>query len=98
MYLNESGTEIEMTAMGNRGRDDIRRSDNLRRAQLPSCLLIPAPEGGLAQDSVALWHQIRALDRDRLVTRLSQISDAVLAELERVVASTLGMFSRQRER
>jgi len=31
---------------------------NLQRAQLPSCLLVPAGEGGLPRDSVALCHQM----------------------------------------
>lgn len=64
---------------------------NLRRAQLPSCLLMPAGEGGLSRDSVALCHQMRVLDQSRLVTRLGQVSDDILAEVERVVAFTLGM-------
>lgn len=71
---------------------------NLRRAQLPSCLLPPTSEGGLAQDSVALCHQIRVLDRDRLSARLGLLSDPMLAEVERVVAFTRGMSRQQRER
>jgi len=64
---------------------------NLRRAQLPSCLLMLAGEGGLSRDSVALCHQMRVLDQSRLVTRLGHVSDDILAEVERVVAFTLGM-------
>jgi mRNA interferase MazF len=64
---------------------------NLRRAQLPSCLMVSAGEGGLLRDSVALCHQMRVLDQSRLVTRLGQVSDEVLAEIERVVVFTLGM-------
>lgn len=64
---------------------------NLRRAQLPSCMLAPAGEGGLLRDSVALCHQMRVLDKSRLVVRLGQMSGEILAEIERVVAFTLGM-------
>jgi mRNA interferase MazF len=64
---------------------------NLRRAQLPSCLLVQAGEGGLPQDSVVLCHQMRVLDQSRLVTRLGQVSDSILTEVEGVVAFTLGM-------
>lgn len=35
---------------------------NLRRALLPSCVLIAQGEGGLSNESVALCHQLRALD------------------------------------
>lgn len=39
---------------------------NQRRASLPTCFFIPSGEGGLAQDSVALCHQMRVLDKTRL--------------------------------
>jgi len=64
---------------------------NLRRAQLPSCLLVPAGEGGLARDSVILCHQTRVLDQSRLITRLGRVSNSILIEVERVVMFTLGM-------
>ncbi|MEE8392079.1 MAG: type II toxin-antitoxin system PemK/MazF family toxin [Anaerolineae bacterium] len=64
---------------------------NLRQAQLPSCLLIQAGEGGLAQNSVLLCHQLRVLDQSRLVTRLGKVSDSILVEIERVVTFTLGI-------
>ncbi len=64
---------------------------NLRRAKLPSCLLIQSREGGLAQDSVLLCHQIRVLDQSRLVTRFGRVSDSILVEIERVVTFTLGI-------
>ncbi|MBL7065125.1 MAG: type II toxin-antitoxin system PemK/MazF family toxin [Anaerolineae bacterium] len=64
---------------------------NLRRVQLPSCLLIRAGEGGLARDSVLLCHQLRVLDQSRLGTRLGRVSDSILVEIERVVMFTLGM-------
>ncbi len=43
---------------------------NLKRAELPSALLIPKDEGGLDQDSVALCHQVRVLDKSRLRRQL----------------------------
>ena len=64
---------------------------NLRRAQLPSCLLIQAGEGGLAQNSVLLCHQLRVLGQSRLVTRLGKVSDSILVEIERVLTFTLGI-------
>ena len=51
---------------------------------------MPAGEGGLSRHSVALCHQMRVLDQSRLVTQLGHVSD-ILAEVERVVAFTLGM-------
>jgi mRNA interferase MazF len=63
---------------------------NLRRAALPSCLLISNGQGGLNQDSVALCHQIRVLDKTRLIKRLGQLDTEAIAELERIVLFTLG--------
>ncbi|MBD2317379.1 type II toxin-antitoxin system PemK/MazF family toxin [Phormidium tenue] len=65
-------------------------SSNLRRAALPSCLLISNGQGGLNQDSVALCHQLRVLDKTRLIKRLGQLDINVIAELERTVLFTLG--------
>ena len=39
---------------------------NLRRASLPTCVLVKQGEGGLNKDSVALCHQLRVIDKLRL--------------------------------
>jgi mRNA interferase MazF len=64
---------------------------NLKRRNLPSCVLIPAPEGGLKEDSVALCHQIRALDRSGILDYWGSLSVSRLAEVNRVVLHTLGL-------
>jgi mRNA interferase MazF len=64
---------------------------NLRRALLPSCVGIPQGEGGLTSESVALCHQMRVLDTVRLRSRLGQVSDQTLAEVEKCVLFTMGM-------
>jgi mRNA interferase MazF len=63
---------------------------NLRRAALPSCLMISSGQGGLNQDSVALCHQLRVLDKTRLIKRLGQLYINAIAELERITLFTLG--------
>ncbi len=63
---------------------------NLRRASLPSCLLIPKGEGGLSQDSVALCHQARVLDKTRLQWRLGKLKPQTLATLEGRMLFTMG--------
>ncbi len=63
---------------------------NLRRASLPTCLLIPSAEGGLAQDSVALCYQLRVLDRTRLQRKLGELTPETLINLEGIVLLTLG--------
>ena len=64
---------------------------NLRRAALPSCVRLAQGEGGLAQDSVALCHQLRVLDTARLQRRLGTVSYDTLTAIESCVLFTLGI-------
>lgn len=66
---------------------------NLRRSSLPTCLPIPKNEGGLNQDSVALCHQLRVLDKTRLGRKLGKLSPTIINQLESVVLFTLGYQS-----
>ena len=63
---------------------------NLRRASLPSCVLIPSGEGGLTQDSVALCHQLRVLDKTRLRNKIGELNPEILVQLENIILFTLG--------
>jgi mRNA interferase MazF len=67
---------------------------NLRRAALPTCLLIANGQGGLNQDSVALCHQLRVLDKTRLIKRIGQLDLEAISRLESVVLFTLGYTDR----
>ena len=64
---------------------------NLKMQKLPTCVFVPAGEGGLRQDSVALCHQMRALDKSGLVERWGALPPARVAEIERIVLRTLGV-------
>ena len=62
---------------------------NQRSARFPTCVFVPAGEGGLALDSVALCNQIRVLDEDRLESKLGEVSDLILADVEAAILYTL---------
>jgi mRNA interferase MazF len=64
---------------------------NLRRASLPSCLQISKGEGGLTSDSVALWHQLRVLDKTRLLKRLGAVREQTVWAIEGCVMFTMGL-------
>ncbi|MGZ8845395.1 MAG: type II toxin-antitoxin system PemK/MazF family toxin [Pyrinomonadaceae bacterium] len=64
---------------------------NLRRASLPSCVLVRQGEGGLTKDSVALRHQLGVIDKLRLLRRLGTVSDDLMMAVESCVAFTTGM-------
>lgn len=63
---------------------------NLRRATLPTCVSVAAGEGGLTSESVALCHQLRVLDKNRLVKRLGEVGDVTLEAIEKSLLFTLG--------
>ncbi len=64
---------------------------NLRRASLPTCARIVAGEAGLSEESVALGHQLRVLDRARLQKRLGTVNPHTLAAVEARVLFALGI-------
>jgi mRNA interferase MazF len=64
---------------------------NLRLQRLPSGVLVPADEGGLRQDSVALCHQIRALDKSGMIDYWGSLPASRMAIMDHVVLRTLGI-------
>jgi mRNA interferase MazF len=64
---------------------------NLRRTLLPTCVLVRQGDGGLDKDSVALCHQLRALDKVRLKHRLGTVSEQTMAAIENRVLFTTGI-------
>ena len=64
---------------------------NLRRASLPSCVLLAKGEGGLSSDSVVLCHQMRVLDKTRLRHRLGKLGAQTLAAVESRALFTMGI-------
>jgi mRNA interferase MazF len=64
---------------------------NLRRLKVPGCVLIPANEGGLEQDSVALCFQVAVIDRQRLIRLLGRLTASRLAEIDRALRYTLDL-------
>lgn len=65
---------------------------NLRRASLPSCFLVLKGDGGLMNDSVALCHQLRVLDKSRLQRKLGELSQESMTGVEAIVLLTTGML------
>jgi mRNA interferase MazF len=64
---------------------------NLKMQNLPSCLLIKSGEGDLQRNSVALCHQIRALDKSGLIKHLGSLPPQIMSQLDEVVLFTLGI-------
>ncbi len=65
---------------------------NLRRAQVPGTMLIPAGEGGLTKESVALCYQIVVIDKQRLQRQLGTLSAIYLQRLGEALRYTLDLI------
>lgn len=66
-------------------------TSNLKLQNLPTGVLVPVGEGGLRRDSVALCHQIRALDKSGLVTCWGTLSKDRMWEIDRAVLRAIGI-------
>jgi len=65
----------------------------LRQADLAYTVLVPAKEAALERDSVALCHQVRVLDRRKLIHKIGELAPERLSEIERAAAFVLGLPS-----
>jgi len=57
----------------------------------PSHILIPMGEGGLSQNSKPLTEQIRAMDKQRLTSKIGQLSHRFLRLIEQAIRNSLDM-------
>lgn len=65
---------------------------NLQRASLPTCVLISKGEGNLPNDSVALCHQLRVLDKIRLQQKIGMLNQQTLSVIENRMLITMGII------
>jgi len=63
----------------------------MKHAYLPSCVLVQGGTGGLSQDSVAMCHQIRVLDKQGLKGRIGVLPQTLLNDIEDAVRRTLSL-------
>jgi len=63
----------------------------IRRALLPSHVLVPAGVGGLSQDSVVLCEQIRVVDKRRINKVLGHLDDLYMQQIAKALSVILGL-------
>lgn len=56
-----------------------------------SQVLIKASEGGLTNDSLALGEQMRSISKTRIKSKLGQVSDKILTNLDQALAVALSL-------
>ena len=65
----------------------------LKSAGFAHTVFIPSKEGGQDLDSVALCHQIRVLDRRKLIHKIGDLAPELTTEVELAVMFVLGLSS-----
>ena len=63
----------------------------IRRALLPSHVLVPAGTGGLQEDSVALCEQIRVCDRSRLTQQVGTLPPQEMDQIAQALRAILDL-------
>lgn len=64
-------------------------SSQNQRKRLRTAVPLPAAEGGLSRESVALCHQITTLDRGKFSQRLGVLSSSTMTDIEEGIRSAL---------
>ncbi len=65
---------------------------NLKWSRFSFCTPLAVGEGGLSRASVALGHQVKALDKIRLKFRLGQVTPDALTRVEKSLAVAQELF------
>ncbi len=66
---------------------------NTKQSNWKTNVLIPKEHSGLVSDSLALCHQIRVLDKDRLDRQVGELSNLYLSKVDKCLFYTLGFSS-----
>lgn len=66
-------------------------TSKIRRALLPSHVLITAGVGGLSHDSVLLCEQIRVIDKSRIIGVIGQLDKGYMEQVNQAVSIILGL-------
>jgi mRNA interferase MazF len=56
-----------------------------------TAVFLPKGVGGLSQDSVALCHQVTTLDRAKLTTKIGNLSNELLKEIEEGLKAAMNL-------
>ncbi len=64
------------------------------KAGLPTHITVDADDCGLTRDSVVLLEQMRTIDKQRLKTKMGNLSDTDMARIDRAISVSLGLEQR----
>lgn len=58
----------------------------------PIEVLVHAPEGGLAIDSIVLLNHVRSIDKKRLIKRLGKLSDSTITAIDHALLISFSLI------
>ena len=58
----------------------------------PDWVLIRTPEGGIKKDSTAITHQIRSVDKSRLLKSIGHLSETSMKKIDEAIKIALGLI------
>ncbi len=64
----------------------------ITKANLPTHVEVPKDGVGLQRDSVILLEQIRTLDKRRLIQRIGELPDKMMADVDKALMISLGLY------
>lgn len=65
----------------------------IQKAKLPTHVEIDAKRHGFDRDSVVLLEQIRTIDKQRLIERITRLDDEMMAQVDDSMQISLGLVS-----
>lgn len=65
---------------------------NLKLEEMPSTVRIPQTDSGLNQDTAALCHQIRVIDKKRLKRLMTKLPPYLISKIDETLKVTLDLF------
>ncbi len=68
---------------------------HIRRGNIPTHVLIREEISGLEKDSNVLLEQIRTIDKQRLITKLGELSKVALMDIEEATRISLGLDKKE---
>lgn len=64
----------------------------ISKAKLPTHVEVDASQVGLLKDSVILLEQVRTIDKIRLLQKLGQLEEDVMAKVDKALIISLGLY------
>jgi mRNA interferase MazF len=67
-------------------------TSHIEKAKLPTHVEVEAKEYGLEKDSVILLEQVRTIDKQRLLDKVTELDDRVMQKVSQALRISLGLI------